>query len=122
MTATLEWDGILAYIIGTGRGISAIIGISATFLYPLMETRISTLRTGLWSIWSQWTCLLVCVGSIWVQNITTSAYLLIVGDQVSESDRAVVGVVQNSIQSFWDLMTYIMGLIISNPQVIFVCL
>lgn len=37
-------------------------------------------------------------------------------DQVSESDRAVVGGVQNSIQSFWDLMTYIMGLIISNPQ------
>ncbi|KAJ0743268.1 putative ferroportin-1, MFS transporter superfamily [Helianthus annuus] len=136
MTATLEWDGILAYIIGTGRGISAIIGISATFLYPLVETRISTLRTGLWSIWSQWTCLLVCVGSIWVQNSTTSAYLLMAGvvasrlglwmfdlsviqqmqDQVSESDRAVVGGVQNSIQSFWDLMTYIMGLIISNPQ------
>ncbi|KAI7727949.1 hypothetical protein M8C21_028296 [Ambrosia artemisiifolia] len=140
MTAALEWDGILAYIIGTGRGISALVGISATFLYPFMETRISTLRTGLWSIWSQWTCLLVCVGSIWVKNNTTSAYLLMAGvvasrlglwvfdlsviqqmqDQVPESDRAVVGGVQNSIQSFWDLMTYIMGLIISNPQVIFV--
>ncbi|PWA46000.1 iron regulated 2 [Artemisia annua] len=136
MTATLQWDGATAYIIGTGRGISAIIGISATFLYPFMESRISTLRTGLWSIWSQWTCLLICVGSIWVKNHTTSAYLLMGGvavsrlglwvfdlsviqqmqDQVSESDRAVVGGVQNSIQSFWDLMTYIMGLIISNPQ------
>ncbi|KAL7584767.1 hypothetical protein Lser_V15G42867 [Lactuca serriola] len=136
MTATLEWDGIPVYIIGMGRGISAIIGISATFLYPSMETRISTLRTGLWSIWSQWACLLVCVGSIWVKNNTTSAYLLMAGvaasrlglwtfdlsviqqmqDQVSESDRAVVGGVQNSIQSFWDLMTYIMGLIISNPE------
>ncbi|KAI3674791.1 hypothetical protein L2E82_51907 [Cichorium intybus] len=136
MTATLEWEGIPVYIIGIGRGISAIIGISATFLYPFMETRMSTLRTGLWSIWSQWACLLVCVGSIWVKNNTTSAYLLMAGvaasrlglwtfdlsviqqmqDQVSESDRAVVGGVQNSIQSFWDLMTYIMGLIISNPQ------
>ncbi|KAK1437160.1 hypothetical protein QVD17_02946 [Tagetes erecta] len=136
MTATLEWDGIPAYIVGTGRGISAIVGISATFLYPYMEGRISTLRTGLWSIWSQWTCLLICVGSIWVKNNTTSAYLLMSGvavsrlglwvfdlaviqqmqDQVPESDRAVVGGVQNSIQSFWDLMTYIMGLIISNPQ------
>ncbi|KAK1412444.1 hypothetical protein QVD17_33704 [Tagetes erecta] len=136
MTATLEWDGIPAYRIGMGRGISAIIGISATFLYPFMETRISTLRTGLWSIWSQWSCLLVCVGSIWVKNSTTSAYLLMAGvaasrlglwvfdlsviqqmqDQVPESDRAIVGGVQNSIQSFWDLMTYIMGLIISNPQ------
>ncbi|KAK9069989.1 hypothetical protein SSX86_010387 [Deinandra increscens subsp. villosa] len=136
MTATLEWDGIPAYIIGSGRGISAIMGISATFLYPFMETRISTLRTGLWSIWSQWTCLLICVGSIWVKNNITSAYLLMSGvavsrlglwvfdlaviqqmqDLVPESDRAVVGGVQNSIQSFWDLMTYIMGLIISNPQ------
>ncbi|XP_071738449.1 solute carrier family 40 member 2-like isoform X2 [Rutidosis leptorrhynchoides] len=136
MTATLEWDGIAAYIIGTGRGLSAIMGISATFLYPFMEARMSTLRTGLWSIWSQWACLLLCVGSIWVKNNTKSAYLLMAGvavsrlglwvfdlsviqqmqDQVSESDRAVVGGVQNSIQSFWDLMTYIMGLIISNPQ------
>lgn len=136
MTATLEWDGIPAYVIGMGRGISAIIGILATFLYPFMEPRISTLRTGLWSIWSQWTCLLLCVGSIWVKNKTTSAYLLMAGvavsrlglwvfdlsviqqmqDLVPESDRAVVGGVQNSIQSFWDLMTYIMGLIISNPK------
>ncbi|KAJ9545228.1 hypothetical protein OSB04_024935 [Centaurea solstitialis] len=139
MTATLQWEGIPAYIIGFGRGISAIVGISATFLYPSMENRMSTLRTGLWSIWSQWTCLLVCVGSIWVKNTTTSAYVLMAGvaasrlglwvfdlavtqqmqDRVSESDRAVVGGVQNSIQAFWDLMTYIMGLIISNPQVIF---
>ncbi|EPS74402.1 hypothetical protein M569_00355, partial [Genlisea aurea] len=37
-------------------------------------------------------------------------------DHVAESDRCVVGGVQNSIQSFLDLMTYVMGLIISNPQ------
>lgn len=53
MTATLEWEGIAAYIIGIARGISATIGIGATFLYPLLESHISTLRTGLWSIWSQ---------------------------------------------------------------------
>ncbi|KAL6964148.1 hypothetical protein U1Q18_035207 [Sarracenia purpurea var. burkii] len=38
-------------------------------------------------------------------------------DQVSESDRMVVGGVQNSLQSVLDLMTYVMGVIISNPQV-----
>lgn len=53
MTATLEWEGIPAYIIGIARGISATIGIAATFLYPVMESQISTLRTGLWSIWFQ---------------------------------------------------------------------
>lgn len=53
MTAALEWEGIPAYIIGIGRGISATIGIAATFVYPILQSRISILRTGLWSIWSQ---------------------------------------------------------------------
>lgn len=136
MTAALEWEGIPAYIIGSARGISAIIGIAATFLYPNLQSRILTLRTGLWSIWSQWSCLLVCVASIWVKNNIISAFTLMGGvaasrlglwmfdlsviqqmqDHVHESDRCVVGGVQNSLQSFLDLMTYVMGLIISNPQ------
>ncbi|CAN1276867.1 Solute carrier family 40 member 1 [Linum perenne] len=90
MTATLEWEGIPAYIIGLARGVSAIIGISATFIYPVMQSQLSTLRTGLWSIWSQ--------------------------DHVPESDRCVVGGVQNSLQSALDLLGYIMGIIISNPE------
>ncbi|KAF8041961.1 hypothetical protein BT93_A0534 [Corymbia citriodora subsp. variegata] len=53
MTAYLKWEGIPAYVIGIGRGISATIGITATLLYPLLHSRISTLRTGLWSIWCQ---------------------------------------------------------------------
>ncbi|THG03083.1 hypothetical protein TEA_026155 [Camellia sinensis var. sinensis] len=138
MTATLEWEGIPAYVIGIARGVSATIGIGATFLYPILQSRISTLRTGIWSIWSQWTCLLVCIASIWVQNNLVSAYMLMGGvaasrlglwmfdlsvvqqmqDQVPESDRIVVGGVQNSIQSVLDLMTYVMCVIISNPQVI----
>jgi len=53
MTATLEWKGIPTYVIGLGRGISAVIGIAATVAYPVLQSRISTIRTGLWSIWSQ---------------------------------------------------------------------
>jgi len=53
MTATLEWEGIPAYVIGMARGISAVIGIAATVLYPILEYHISAIRTGLWSIWSQ---------------------------------------------------------------------
>lgn len=136
MTATLEWNGIPAYVIGIARGVSAIVGIAATVLYPIVHSRISTLRTGLWSIWTQWFFLLVCVASIWIQNSVTSAWMLMGGvaasrlglwmfdlsvmqqmqDQVSESDRCIVGGVQNSLQSMFDLLTYIMGIIISNPQ------
>ncbi|RDX66340.1 Solute carrier family 40 member 1, partial [Mucuna pruriens] len=90
MTATLEWEGIPAYVIGLGRGVSAVIGIAATLVYPVLHSRISTIRTGLWSIWSQ--------------------------DLVSESDRLIVGGVQNSLQSLMDLLAYVMGIIISDPR------
>lgn len=136
MTATLEWQGIPAYAIGIARGISAAIGIAATIVYPILQSHILTLRTGLWSIWSQWTFLLLCVASIWVHNSLLSAYLLMAGvatsrlglwmfdlaviqqmqDQVPEFDRCIVGGVQNSLQSGMDLMGYVMGIIISNPQ------
>lgn len=53
MIAALEWEGIQAYVISIARGISATIGISATVVYPILQSRILTLRTGLWSIWSQ---------------------------------------------------------------------
>ncbi|XP_075485955.1 solute carrier family 40 member 2-like isoform X2 [Primulina tabacum] len=136
MTATLEWEGIPTYVIGLARGISATVGIAATFLYPELQSHISTLRTGLWSIWSQWTCLLLCVASVFISNKIVAAYMLMSGvaasrlglwmfdlsviqqmqDHVAETDRCVVGGVQNSLQSILDLMTYAMGIIISNPQ------
>ncbi|XP_021908566.1 solute carrier family 40 member 1-like [Carica papaya] len=136
MTATLEWEDIPAFVIGIARGMSATTGITATLVYPILQSRISTLRTGLWSIWSQWTCLLVCVCSIWVKNNLVSAYMLMGGvaasrlglwvfdlaviqqmqDLVPESDRCVVGGVQNSLQSTLDLLAYVMGIIISHPR------
>ncbi|CAJ1969557.1 unnamed protein product [Sphenostylis stenocarpa] len=136
MTATLEWEGIPAYVIGLARGISAVIGIAATIVYPVLQSRISTIRTGLWSIWSQWTCLLPCVAAIWIQSSFLSSYILMgsvaisrlglwmfdlsvvqqMQDLVSESDRMIVGGVQNSLQSSMELLAYVMGIIISDPR------
>ncbi|GAB4833250.1 Solute carrier 40 member 2 [Ancistrocladus abbreviatus] len=136
MTAALEWEGIPAYVIGIARGISATIGIAATFTYPILQSHILTLRTGLWSIWSQWSFLLLCAGSIWIRNGMASASMLMAGvaasrlglwmfdlaviqqmqDQVPESDRCVVGGVQNSLQSAMDLMGYVMGVIVPNLE------
>ncbi|TKY63585.1 Solute carrier family 40 member 2 [Spatholobus suberectus] len=136
MTATLEWEGIPAYVIGIARGISAVIGIAATVVYPVLQSHISTIRAGLWSIWSQWTCLLPCVAAIWIQNGFLSSYILMgsvaisrlglwmfdlsvlqqMQDLVPESDRLIVGGVQNSLQSIMDLLAYVMGIIISDPR------
>uniref|UniRef100_A0ACD5ZXA0 Uncharacterized protein n=1 Tax=Avena sativa TaxID=4498 RepID=A0ACD5ZXA0_AVESA len=136
MTATLDWKGIPAYVISLARGFSAIVGIAATLLYPVVHSWVSTLRTGLWSIWMQWCFLLLCVGSIWVNDGVASAWVLMAGvaasrlglwmfdlavmqlmqDNVPDSDRCVVGGVQNSLHSIFDLLTYIMGIIISDPR------
>ncbi|XP_057827581.2 solute carrier family 40 member 1 isoform X2 [Cryptomeria japonica] len=136
MTAALKWKGIQSYVLGLARGVSAVIGISATLLYPIVHSHLQSLRTGLWSIWTQWGILIICVASIWVQNQLVSAWMLMGGvaasrlglwmfdlsvvqimqDSVPESDRGVVGGVQNSVQSFMDLLTYIMGIIVSDPK------
>ncbi|XP_018513731.1 uncharacterized protein LOC103863393 [Brassica rapa] len=48
-----QWEGIPTYIIGIGRGISATVGLAATVVYPLMQSRLSSLRTDFSSLWSQ---------------------------------------------------------------------
>ncbi|KAM0890019.1 hypothetical protein ACQ4PT_027314 [Festuca glaucescens] len=83
-----------------------------------------------------WCFLLMCVGSIWVSGRVASAWVLMAGvaasrlglwmfdlavtqlmqDNVLDPDRCVVGGVQNSLQSIFDLLTYIMGIIISDPR------
>uniref|UniRef100_A0A1J3EXL4 Solute carrier family 40 member n=1 Tax=Noccaea caerulescens TaxID=107243 RepID=A0A1J3EXL4_NOCCA len=136
MTATLEWQGIPTYIIGLGRGVSASIGLAATVVYPIVQSRLSPLRTGLWSFWIQWICLLLCVGSIWAAKQATQSYMLMAGvatsrlglwmfdlaviqqmqDLVPEPDRCVVGGVQNSLQAALDLMANLLGIIVSDPK------
>jgi iron-regulated transporter 1 len=86
----------------------------------------------------QWCCLLLCVGSIWVSGGVASAWVLMAGvaasrlglwmfdlavtqlmqDNVPDSDRCVVGGVQNSLQSIFDLLIYVMGIVISDPKVL----
>jgi len=109
---------------------------SLRLLYAIIHARIHSVRTGLWSIWIQWWILLPCVASIWVQNQQLSSWMLMGGvaasrlglwmfdlvvvqemqDSVPESDRGVVGSVQNSLQSCMDLLGYVMGMIVSDPK------
>uniref|UniRef100_A0A0D9WR84 Solute carrier family 40 member n=1 Tax=Leersia perrieri TaxID=77586 RepID=A0A0D9WR84_9ORYZ len=140
MTAALDWKGIPAYVISLARGVSAVVGIAATWAYPAARARLSTIRTGLWSVWAQWCCLLACVASVWVaaggERVSLSAWMLMGGvaasrlglwmfdlavmqlmqDGVAEQERCVVGGVQSSLQSMFDLLTYVMGIIVSDPR------
>ncbi|KAL6004648.1 hypothetical protein ACLOJK_005203 [Asimina triloba] len=88
-------------------------------------------------LWNgKWGFLLVCVASIWIRESYVSVWMLMGGvaasrlglwmfdlaviqqmqDHVLETDRCVVGGVQNSLQAMLDLMTYILGTFISDPK------
>ena len=95
MTAALEWRGIPTYVLGLARAVSVIIGICATLLYPWM------LMGG------------VAAYRLWMFDL---AVVQEMQDSVPESDRGVVGGVQNSLQSCMDLLGYVMGMIVSDPK------
>ncbi|EFJ20592.1 hypothetical protein SELMODRAFT_108593 [Selaginella moellendorffii] len=136
MTAALQWKKVPAYVIGLARGVSACVGVAATYCYPVMHANLQTVRTGLWSIWMQWSCLLICVASIFINTPALSSALLIVGiiasrfglwsfdlavtqlmqSSVPESERGVVGGVQNSLQSSLEMLSFVMGMIVASPQ------
>lgn len=44
-------------------------------------------------------------------------FYLILQESVPEAERGVVGGVQKSLQSLMDMLTYVVGLVISNPKV-----
>ncbi|CAK9262180.1 unnamed protein product [Sphagnum jensenii] len=136
MTAVLDWRGVPPYVLGLARAVAALVGILATVVYPSVHARLQTVRTGVWSIWLQCSLLSICVASTWVQSPRVASIMLIAGvaasrlglwmfdlsvtqlmqESVPEAERGVVGGVQKSLQSLMDMLTYVVGLVISNPK------
>lgn len=136
MTAALSWRGTSSYILGLVRGFSALVGICATLAYPKFNGRLQTIRTGLWAIVMQWSLLSLCVASNWISNSTASSALLMGGvatsrfglwmfdlavlqlmqESTPEQERGIVGGVQNSMQSFLEMLSFVTGMLISNPK------
>jgi iron-regulated transporter 1 len=136
MTAVLDWRGVPPYVLGLARAVAALVGILATVVYPSVHARLQTVRTGVWSIWLQCSLLSICLASTWVQSPRVASIMLIAGvaasrlglwmfdlsvtqlmqESVPEAERGVVGGVQKSLQSLMDMLTYIVGLVISNPK------
>lgn len=136
MTAALNSKGIPAYVLGLARGFSALVGISATLAYPKVQARLQTIRTGLWSIVMQWGFLSLCVASSWAPNAVVSSALLMGGvatsrfglwmfdlavlqlmqESTPEYERGIVGGVQSSVQSFLEMLSFVAGMLISNPE------
>ena len=61
MTAFLKWAGMPEALLGFARGIGAVFGVTATFVFPCFRARFGVDKTGMVSAWMQLTCLLPCL-------------------------------------------------------------
>uniref|UniRef100_A0A7S3PWE3 Solute carrier family 40 protein n=1 Tax=Chaetoceros debilis TaxID=122233 RepID=A0A7S3PWE3_9STRA len=136
MTAYLVWIGLDYGTIGTLRGVSSVVGLLGTVVFRISSERRGLAVTGMWSITFQFVCLSLCLISLRVHNFGVALWLLVIGvclsrvglwvfdltitqymqEQIPEEIRGAIGGVQKSLNSFFDLTTYALGLIFSAPE------
>jgi solute carrier family 40 (iron-regulated transporter), member 1 len=136
MTSYLIWRGMRFSTVGIWRGVSSAIGLLGTFAYYISSKYLSLKRTGMWSICFQFGCLTIAYGSLFVEDYMTSLTMLIAGvctsrvglwvfditmtqlfqEYVHPSVRGVVGGVQESLNAFFGLIAFVLGICVPDPQ------
>jgi iron-regulated transporter 1 len=136
MTAYLVWLGVRYNTIGTLRGISSAVGLVGTLAFSISVRKRGLAFTGLWSIIFQFFWLGLCYLSIYIDNLYLALWLLVIGvccsriglwafdltitqymqEHIPEGIRGAVGGVQQSLNGFFDLTTYALGLVFSDPK------
>ncbi|CAJ1895513.1 unnamed protein product [Cylindrotheca closterium] len=135
MTAYLVWRGISLEQIGIWRGVSAAVGLAGTFVYKILSAKIGLVGSGMLSVTVQFCCLSIAYASLFVDNLTISFAMLIVGVcssriglwvfdisvtqlmqlNVADDVRGEVGGVQSSLNSFFFLLSFGLGIILPDP-------
>jgi len=136
MTAYLVWLGMGMGAIGFWRGVASAAGLAGTVVYHLMATRMGLVDVGMMSVTFQFLCLSACYASLFMENTSASFIPLIAGVCLSRAGlwvfditvtqlmqqhipapiRGLVGGVQQSLNAFFTLVAYSIGLFISNPK------
>mmetsp|Transcript_22086 Transcript_22086/g.31056 ORF Transcript_22086/g.31056 Transcript_22086/m.31056 type:complete len:208 (+) Transcript_22086:444-1067(+) len=140
MTAFLVWRGMRLPTIGVWRGISSAIGLMGTVAYFYSTKYMSIASTGMWSIAFQFLALSVSYASLFVDYYNASLGMLIAGvcasrvglwvfdisitqlmqEYVEDDVRGVVGGVQQSLNAFFALLSFGLGIIIPDPRDFFI--
>lgn len=148
MTAYLVWRGLSLEIIGVCRGIANAIGLLGTVVYHYSVQKMSVQATGMWSITYQFTCLTLCYVSLFIPpdpahaffSIDTPLLMLVGGvcasriglwvfdisitqlmqEYIPQNERGVVGGVQESLHAFFEIISYVLGIIFPDPAQFFV--
>ena len=136
MTAYLVWRGMRFDSVGVWRGISSAIGLLGTVIYHLSVKVMSIESTGMWSITFQFVCLSVSYASLFVEDLYTSLAMLIAGvcasriglwvfdisitqlmqECVPAEVRGVTGGVQQSLNAFFGLLAFVLGIVFPDPR------
>lgn len=136
MTAYLVWRGMRLDSIGFWRGISSAAGLAGTFVYHFMARRMSLIQTGMWSVVFQFLCLSLSYASLFMDDFSTSLAMLIAGVcasrvglwvfdisvtqlmqlHIPEDVRGLVGGVQQSLNAFFGMLSFALGILIPNPE------
>lgn len=140
MTAYLVWRGMRFDSVGVWRGISSAIGLLGTVIYHLSVKVLSIESTGMWSITFQFACLSVSYASLFVKDVYTSLAMLIAGvcasriglwvfdisitqlmqECVPAEVRGVTGGVQQSLNAFFGLLAFVLGIVFPDPRKFFI--
>jgi iron-regulated transporter 1 len=122
--------------VGMWRGISSAVGLLGTFAYKFSAKYSTLATTGMWSIMFQFVCITFSMVSMFVYDYTVSMALLILGvcasriglyvykiavtqlmqEHVPEDIRGNIGGTQNSLNAFFQLSSFALCLIYTNPQ------
>lgn len=136
MTAYLVWRGMRLETVGTWRGISSAVGLMGTFVYHISAKYMSYESTSMWSICFQFCCISVSFLSLWIENYDFFLVLFIGGvclsrvglwvfdiaitqlmqERVASDSRGVVGGVQQSLNAFFGLFSFALGLVFPDPR------
>lgn len=115
---------------------SAAVGLAGTFAYRYSTERFTLVTTGMWSVLYQLVCISLSFASLFVARYDASMAMLIAGvcasriglwvfditvtqlmqEFIPEGIRGVVGGTQQSLNAFFQLLSFALGLIFPDPH------
>ncbi|BDA48594.1 Solute carrier family 40 member 1 [Coccomyxa sp. Obi] len=136
MTAYLKWRGLPETVLSMYRGAGAVSGIASTLVFPALRKKFGLARAGALGICCQLGSLLAAVvgsGRVWsaaathvlAAGLVASRFGLwtfdlcvsqLLQERVATLELGVVNGVQSSLQNLLQSFSYIVGLIVWQPE------
>jgi solute carrier family 40 (iron-regulated transporter), member 1 len=135
MTSYLFYRGMSTTTVGMLRGISSAIGLLGTVAFKYSVQRTSLATIGMWSIVLQFAFISFSMVSMFIKDYRTSMILFVGGvcmsriglylfkisgtqlmqEHIPEHIRGAMGGTQNSLNAFFQLSSFLLCLIYTNP-------